>query len=143
MVIAATFTAVSLSVMIHYDGLLFVSRNLQRLGGTRHIKVLYGIVSMLGMHVAEIWIFGVTLWLLLKWPACGHILTTTLTTGGLGLLDAVYFSAMTYSTVGFGDVLPIGPIRLLAGTEGLIDLLLIGWSASFSYLEMERFWQVR
>jgi hypothetical protein len=40
MVIAATFTAASLSVMIHYEGLLFVSRNLQRLGGTRHIKVL-------------------------------------------------------------------------------------------------------
>jgi len=140
-VAAATLAAVSLSVLIHYEGLLFVSRNLQRVRGTRHIKVLYGILSMVAMHVAEIWVFGVALWLLLKWPACGQILTTTVTHGGLGVLDAVYFSSMTYSTVGFGDVLPIGPIRLLAGTEGLIGLLLIGWSASFTYLEMERFWR--
>ena len=48
---------------------------------------------------------------------------------------------MTYSTVGFGDVVPIGPIRFLAGTEGLLGLLLIGCSASFTYLEMERFWR--
>jgi len=60
-----------------------------------------------------------------------------------GLLDAVYFSSMTYSTVGFGDVVPVGPIRLVAGTEGLIGLLLIGWSASFTYLEMERFWRAQ
>lgn len=141
-VVAGTFTAISLSVLLHYEGLLFVSRNLQRIGGPRHIKVLYGILSMLALHVAEIWIFGLTLWLLLHWPACGQIVSSA-GTGGLGLLDAVYFSAITYSTVGFGDVLPVGPIRLLAGTESLIGLVLIGWSASFTYLEMERFWRVK
>jgi hypothetical protein len=133
---------VSLSVLLHYEGLLFVSRNLQRIGGPRHIRVLYGILSMLALHVTEIWIFGLTLWLLQHWPACGQIVSSA-GTGGLDLLDAVYFSAMTYSTVGFGDVLPVGPIRLLAGTESLIGLVLIGWSASFTYLEMERFWRIK
>lgn len=142
-VIVSTLTAVTLSVLIHYEGLWFASRNLPRIGGARHIKVLYAILSVLALHIIEIWMFGIVLWLLLQWPASGHIVSVVPGSGALGLLDAVYFSAMTYSTVGFGDVLPVGPIRLLAGTESLIGLLLIGWSASFTYLEMERFWRVR
>lgn len=142
-VIVSTLTAVTLSVLIHYEGLWFASRNLPRIGGTQHIKVLYAILSVLALHIIEIWMFGIVLWLLLQWPASGHIVSVVPGSGALGLLDAVYFSAMTYSTVGFGDVLPVGPIRLLAGTESLIGLLLIGWSASFTYLEMERFWRVR
>lgn len=142
-VVAATLTAITLSVLVHYEGLLLVSRNLATVGGPQRIKVLYGILSMLALHVAEIWIFGAVLWLLMQWPACGEISGVLTPTGGISLLDAVYFSAMTYSTVGFGDVVPVGPIRFLAGTEGLIGLLLIGWSASFTYLEMERFWRMR
>ena len=143
-VIAATLAAVLLSVLVHYEGLLFVSRRLKTTSGPRRTNVLYAILSMLGLHVMEIWIFGIALWLLLQWPECGHILTNV---GGpasvSGLLDSVYFSAMTYSTVGYGDVAPVGPVRILAGTEGLFGLMMIGWSASFTYLEMERFWRVR
>lgn len=143
-VTAATLTAVTLSVLVHYEGLWLASRKLPGLGGPRRIRVLYAILSVLALHIVEIWIFGFALWLLLQWPDCGHIINVANTAaagGGLGLLDSVYFSAMTYSTVGFGDVVPVGPIRLLAGTEGLMGLLLIGWSASFTYLEMERFWR--
>jgi hypothetical protein len=35
---------------------------------------------------------------------------------------------------------PDGVLRLLAGVEALNGLLLIGWSASYTYLAMERFW---
>ncbi|MEO5607197.1 MAG: ion channel, partial [Polaromonas sp.] len=52
------------------------------------------------------------------------------------------FSAETYSSLGFGDLIPTGPIRMLAGIEALNGLLLIGWSASFVYIAMERFWRV-
>jgi hypothetical protein len=38
-------------------------------------------------------------------------------------------------------VTPVGPIRLLAGLEALNGLLLIGWSASYTYIAMERFWE--
>ena len=53
----------------------------------------------------------------------------------------MYFSAETYTSLGFGDVTPLGPIRLLAGVEALNGLLLIGWSASYTFIAMERFWQ--
>jgi hypothetical protein len=45
-----------------------------------------------------------------------------------------------YTSLGFGDFTPVGPIRLLAGAEALNGLLLIGWSASFTYISMEKFW---
>jgi hypothetical protein len=53
----------------------------------------------------------------------------------------IYLSAISYTTVGFGDVAPVGPIRLLVATEAITGFVLIAWSASFTYLEMERFWK--
>ncbi len=62
---------------------------------------------------------------------------------GPQLFDAVYLSASTFTTIGFGDITLSGPIRFLCGTEGLIGFILITWSASFLFLEMERFWRTR
>ena len=135
-VVVATLAAISLCVLLHYEGLLFTSSGLARLGGPPRIKVLYAIGSVLVLHVIEIWIFGLTLWLLLRMPESGQ-----LGPGALHLFDYIYFSAATYTTVGFGDLAPVGPIRFLAGTEGLAGFVLITWSASFTYLEMERFWR--
>ncbi len=58
-----------------------------------------------------------------------------------GGLDFFYFSITTYTTLGVGDLHPRGPLRLIAGVESLNGLVLIGWSASFTYLEMARFWE--
>jgi hypothetical protein len=84
-------------------------------------------------------VFGLVLWGLAHVPGAGGVAGHE----PLHLFDAVYLSSMSYTTVGFGDVVPAGPIRLLAGTEALLGLVMIGWSASFTYLEMERYWRVR
>jgi hypothetical protein len=55
-------------------------------------------------------------------------------------VDDVYFSAVTYASIGFGDVYPVDNVRLITGVEALVGLLMIGWSASFTYLAMEKFW---
>jgi Ion channel len=135
-VVAGTLSAVCLSVLLHYEGLLFTSRGLARMSGRRRLKVLYAIISLLMLHMAEIWVFGLALWLLLLSPASG-----TLGPGAVHMLDYIYFSAITFTTVGFGDLVPHGPIRFLSGMEALTGFVLIAWSASFTYLEMERFWR--
>lgn len=134
---AATAAAVALAVLTHYEGLVFLSRRLTAMHA-RHqrIKVLYAILAVVLLHVIEIWIFGLTLWLMLKWPSLGSIVGQDPT----HLFDAVYLSAVTFSTVGYGDIVPVGPIRLLAGTESLLGLVLITWSASFTFFEMDRYW---
>jgi len=135
-VASATALAVTLCVLVHYEGLIQAYARLSRRGGQHRVKVLYGISAVLLLHIVEIWIFGAAYWLLLAWPEAGQIAGHT----SAGLLDAVYFSAMTFSTVGYGDIAPVGPIRFLAGTEGITGLVLITWSASFTYLEMNRYW---
>jgi hypothetical protein len=57
-------------------------------------------------------------------------------------VDYVYFSMETYTSLGLGDVHPTGAMRLLVGLETLTGLMLIGWSTSFTYLSMRRFWNV-
>ena len=61
----------------------------------------------------------------------------------MGLLDCVYFSAVCYTTLGLSDIAPIGAIRFLVGTETLAGFLIITWSASFTFVEMERYWRPR
>ena len=53
----------------------------------------------------------------------------------------VYFSFTTFTTLGFGDIQPLGYIRYLTGIESLTGLVLITWTASFLFLEMQRNWK--
>jgi hypothetical protein len=138
-VVLATLATVSAAVMLHYEGLSWLSRGLARLEAPRRRRVLYAIMGVLSLHVTGIWLFGLVLWGLLSWPACGSLHGTL----NASLLDTVYLSAMTYTTVGFGDLAPVGPVRFLSGTEALTGFVLITWSASFTYLEMERYWRQR
>jgi uncharacterized protein YhhL (DUF1145 family) len=138
-VVLATIAVVVAVVLVHYEGLILLSSRLARHPHERQRrrKVIVGIAGILVLHVVEIWIFGLACWALMFWPACGHISGYS----PLALLDAVYFSAITFSTVGFGDLAPVGPVRFLIGTESLTGFVLITWSASFTYLEMENSWR--
>ena len=139
LVAVATVVAVAACVLGQYEGLLMISRRFARHTSRDRRKVLTGIFCVLGIHVAQIWLFGLAVWVLMMWPASGTL------SGGeaLHLLDAIYFSAVTFTTVGFGDLTPLGPIRFLAGTEALTGFVLITWSASFTFIEMQRFWNER
>lgn len=136
-VVLATVLAVGVVVLVHYEGLSLLSRWLARRHFShRRRKVLYGIFGVLGLHALEVWIFGATAWGLLHLPHTGSLGVQV-----PGLLDAVYLSVMTYTTLGFGDFAPIGAIRFLAGTIALTGFVLIAWSASFTFVEMSREWR--
>lgn len=138
LVVVATVIAIGLVVLVHYEGLTMISSWLaKRQEQVSRRKVLYGIYAVLALHIIEIWVFGVTVWLLLQYPNTGSVAGAY----PLSLLDGVYLSAVTFTTVGFGDVAPVGPVRFLAGTMSLTGFVMITWSASFTYLEMERFWR--
>ena len=139
LVVLATALAVAACVLVHYEGLVRLSVGIgRRHESQRRRRVLHGIFGVLALHVVEIWIFGIATWLLLRGPETGAVAGAH----ALGLLDAIYLSAVTYTTVGFGDLAPVGPIRFLCGTEALAGLVLITWSASFTFLEMDRFWRL-
>ena len=43
-----------------------------------------------------------------------------------GLVTAIYFSFVTALSIGYGDVIPVGPLRILAIVEGAAGLLIFG-----------------
>lgn len=61
---------------------------------------------------------------------------------GLGVFPdaetSFYFSAVTYTTVGYGDFVPPPQWRLLAGVEGLTGILMSGWSTGVFFAVVSR-----
>jgi hypothetical protein len=43
----------------------------------------------------------------------------------LGILEALYFSGITFTTIGYGDLAPVGWTRGLAVSEGLVGVLTV------------------
>ena len=54
--------------------------------------------------------------------------------------DAVYFSSVTYTTLGYGDVTLSDNWRLLCGIRAMNGVLLFGWSTAILFYLVQRFW---
>jgi Ion channel len=59
------------------------------------------------------------------------------------LETAFYFSAVTYATIGYGDVVPPIQWRLLASMEGLTGILMCAWSGGFIFAVVMRLLEKR
>lgn len=134
---AATLVALIASVVLHC---MAATALMRRFDGTSLQQSLCMVLMVLGLfvaHVIEIWLFGLVSWTLAQIEGAGSV------TGGhvSGVMDYIYFSAVTYTTLGYGEVYPVGPIRFIFGVEALIGFMLITWSASVTFLQMQRFWR--
>jgi Ion channel len=137
-VVALTCGVVVACVLIHYEGFVLLQRVLGSLRAhVRRGRLLLLMFGLLALHVAEVWLFGLGYYVLIDEPNVNGLLGSQ----GGGLLEFVYFSAVVYTTLGLGDLIPMGAIRFMAGTEALAGFLLITWSASFTFLEMQRLWK--
>lgn len=137
LVAAACLLLIALTTVLHYEVLRGINGWLPALRIPNRSKLLVVMFAAFTAHILEVGLYGAAVFALIRYAELG-----SLTGGGATLMNCMYFSAETYSTLGFGDLIPTGPIRLLAGTEALNGLLLIGWSASFAYIAMERFWRI-
>lgn len=136
-VLITTVFVISLVIGLHYEVLRACIGFLPAVAHRRRQRVVILILVILLTHAVEIWLFAFGYYTLLQLDGFGTITGfVEITT----LLDHAYFSAMVYTTVGFGDVYPIGPIRFMSGMEALTGLVMITWSASFTFLEMQRDW---
>lgn len=127
----------SAAILLHYEALFYLDKTLKRLTHIKpRLKVLIGVAVIFVTHLIEIWIFGLGFFLSLQIEGMGQLVGET----GQLFLDCVYFSFITYTTVGYGDLVALGPIRYLTGVEALTGLILITWSASFLFMEMQRHW---
>ncbi|HEV8261174.1 MAG TPA: potassium channel family protein [Burkholderiales bacterium] len=124
-------------VLLHYETLRLLN---DRLASTNIIsmraKVLAALVGALASHVLQIGAFALAYYLLRDKFGMGGFGGTFQNT----LMSFLYFSSETYTTLGFGDIYPTGSLRMICGIESLIGLLMVSWTASFTYSEMRRYW---
>lgn len=128
---------IAVAVFIHYETLYTLASQMPKL--TRvppRYRVLLGVFAILIAHAVEIWVF-----------AMGYSASVSLGHGALyGMLtpdllsDCVYLSWVSYTTIGFGDIVASGDLRFLPGIEALTGFVLVTWSASFLFIEMQKFW---
>lgn len=56
---------------------------------------------------------------------------------------SLYFSLKSYTTVGYGDVLPPASWRLLGPIEAAVGVLMLGWSTSIIVATVQRIYNKR
>jgi Ion channel len=122
-------------VFIHGAGLFSLSRALRSEAAAerlRHIDplslrgalfTLSIVLALFILHGVEIWLFAL---LYLGLDAIGS------------LEDALYFSTISYSTVGYSDTHITGQWRLLGPFESILGMVLLGWSTAFFFRMLGR-----
>jgi hypothetical protein len=114
-----------LTTVVHYEALRGLHLLLAHLPVPQRAKVVALIIGAFAAHATEIGLYALAMYVLFRWlgaaaPGATHMPFSTL----------FYFSAETYTSLGYGDIVPHGPLRLLAGSEALNGLLAIGWSTA-------------
>lgn len=121
------------------------------------------IVHALGMVTSLRWLnhrvarrglsFWSTSWILIgtaSWFILLHLmeiafwaLLYTSTASMPDLQSALYFSAVTYTTTGYGDLLLPREWHLVGAVEALTGILMCGWSAAFFFAIVSRIHQTK
>lgn len=130
---------VGIAVLIHFEVLNSLTSIIPKLPIKRRLSILFGVFGALLAHVLEIWLFAFGYYFMIQVHGLGTLVGDFQNT----LLDCAYFSFTCYTSLGFGDIRPTGNLRFTSGLEGLTGLVLIAWTASFMFIEMQKFWKTR
>ncbi len=126
------------AVLIHFEVLNLLSSLIPKFPIKHRFSILLGVFGALLAHVIEIWLFAFGYYFMIQTEKFGALAGNF----NNSLLDCAYFSFTCYTSLGFGDIQPIGNLRFLSGLEALTGLVLIAWTASFMFIEMQKFWKV-
>ncbi|MFP5395259.1 MAG: potassium channel family protein [Alphaproteobacteria bacterium] len=124
-----------LCVVTHGLGLFSLSHALRSETAVERLKRIAplsprGVAFTLGIVVAILALHGIEIWLFaFVYLAIGAT---------AGLEDALYFSTISYSTVGYSDVHILSEWRLLGAFESILGMVLIGWSTAFFFRMLGR-----
>jgi voltage-gated potassium channel Kch len=121
MAVCVAIHAVGLTLAIRWFGRGHARMERKFLAATWMLIRVAGWVLIL--HLLEI-----SLWALFyQWKDC------------LPDLDsAFYFSAVTYTTTGYGDIVLPQPWRMVGAVEALTGILMCGWSTAFFFAVVSR-----
>jgi hypothetical protein len=131
---------VAITVILHAVGTTAWIRHLARrypdgkgLGGMGEalVAILTTVIMATALHALQIGIWAVAYVML---TPVGELQT---------LEEAVYFSFVTFSTLGYGDITLSEGWRLLSGIEALNGILLVGWTTALLFAVVQRIVKVQ
>ena len=125
-----------LTMAIHYEAISLNARLQTRMSENTRGRMFQILIILFAAHVIEIELFALGLYIGTSFLDLGTLSGAT----GSYYLDLSYFSAVSYTSVGYGDIVAEGPIRLVASLEALVGLLMIAWSGAYTVYFMERQW---
>ena len=126
------------TTMMHYEILRITWIILPRLGLNERQRIIPVILSIFFAHSLAIWAYGCTYWFLDRFMNIGRLKGAE----QHDFITYIYFSAEAYTSLGLGDIVPTKGFYLLVGVESLNGLVLIGWSVAFTFLVLQRFWDM-
>ena len=133
-ILLITGMAVVLAIGVHFTTLLLSTKIIGQFHGAHPGSIVLALSLAIIAHLFEILIFAIALHIMLSHGLIEFSIESPT------FLDIFYFSGTTYTTVGYGDIVLIDDGRLLAVIESVMGLVLIAWTASFTYYEMNRKW---
>mgnify|MGYP000870007209 CR=1 FL=1 len=122
-------------VSVFYEIMAHVWLTLPRLEGRPRAQILFTVLASFVGHTVAVWVFGLVYYVLANHFHFGGL------TGAIDheLIDYVYFSSVSYSSLGFGDVYATEGLQLLVGVEAILGLILIGWTITFTYIVTDKY----
>ena len=128
---------VAATVLTHYEALRITSLLVERTTSIpSRARILIVIFNTFIAHTIEVSYFAVSYYVLIE--VFGLTRVEGIFSGSF--YEYLYFSISSYTSLGLGDIYLQGRLRFLSGVEALIGLMMITWTASFTYLIMEKFW---
>jgi hypothetical protein len=124
------------SCLFHFSVLRWLSGGMAQIAMTASLRVLVIVLVTLGAHLVEIGLYAMGYAIAVEILDLGKFNGVPVSEP----LDYFYFSIVSFTSLGLGDVFPGGHLRFLSGIEALNGLLLIAWSGSFIYIAMGRLW---
>lgn len=130
-----SFLLVALCVTAHAIGITFLFRRIDHsteLADPRFWVPVWCLVRVAGRLIL-LHLFEISLWAVFY--MYGHAMPDP--------QSALYFSSVTYTTVGYGDLVLPEKWRLVGGIEALTGILMCGWSTGFFFTVVTRMHQTR
>ncbi len=135
-VLSTSIVLVAVTILALYETLRLTSEHLAELPVPPRTRIIVVVLAAFVGHTVAVWVYAGAYWLLVLRLGLGAFSGVPVES----FEDCLFVSVVAYTSLGYGDHVPLGHARLLTGVEALNGLLLIGWSASFTYLAMERYW---
>ena len=128
--IVVTVALVVMCVVLHTSAFRLLDNHVTCRPWKVWTKVIVGLLGSIMAHMLEVGAFAVSYCMLARFETFGRI------DGDIShaLQDYFYYSIATYSTLGYGDLVPVGPLRVMSGVEALLGLVLVAWTASYLFI---------